>query len=108
MTKKWKKFFQAFFVDQDLLLYYEEKDIPAHCNTSSLLEELGQVEYIFADKTGTLTRNQMQFRKCTIGGKVYGEGYTEISFARAKANKQPISEQLIIPEKDLYDVKTKT
>ena len=40
--------------------------------TSSINEELGQVEYIFSDKTGTLTQNQMQFKYCVIGNTLYG------------------------------------
>ncbi|RLN96103.1 hypothetical protein BBJ28_00024677, partial [Nothophytophthora sp. Chile5] len=43
----------------------------ALANTTSLTDELGQVKYIFTDKTGTLTQNQMAFRKCSVGGSVY-------------------------------------
>lgn len=42
-----------------------------------------QVEYIFSDKTGTLTRNLMEFFKCSIGGVAYGNGITEIERGNA-------------------------
>ena len=44
----------------------------ALCRNSDLIEELGQVEFVFSDKTGTLTQNKMEFKKCQIGGEVYG------------------------------------
>lgn len=54
-------------------MYDENTDQPAIANTSDLNEELGQVEYLFTDKTGTLTENLMVFRRCSIDGKVYME-----------------------------------
>jgi phospholipid-transporting ATPase len=62
----------------------------AIARTSDLNEELGQVEYIFSDKTGTLTCNLMEFRKCSIGGVSYGFGTTEIGRAVAAMQKGAI------------------
>ncbi|XP_027147606.1 probable phospholipid-transporting ATPase IA isoform X2 [Larimichthys crocea] len=66
------KFIQAFFINWDTDMLYEPTNTPAMARTSNLNEELGQVKYIFSDKTGTLTCNVMQFKKCTIAGVAYG------------------------------------
>uniref|UniRef100_A0A671R036 Phospholipid-transporting ATPase n=1 Tax=Sinocyclocheilus anshuiensis TaxID=1608454 RepID=A0A671R036_9TELE len=66
------KFVQAFFINWDTDMLYEVTNTPAMARTSNLNEELGQVKYIFSDKTGTLTCNVMQFKKCTIAGVAYG------------------------------------
>ncbi|KAM3140134.1 hypothetical protein pb186bvf_007687 [Paramecium bursaria] len=47
-------------------------DIPCAVQSSNLNEELGQINYIFSDKTGTLTKNYMTFKKICIDGKSYG------------------------------------
>ena len=65
------KYYQAFLINSDLDMYYEPTDTPAVCRTSTLVEELGQIEYIFSDKTGTLTCNMMEFKQCSIGGIQY-------------------------------------
>ncbi|XP_041931094.1 phospholipid-transporting ATPase IA isoform X1 [Alosa sapidissima] len=66
------KFVQAFFINWDTDMLYEPTNTPAMARTSNLNEELGQVKYIFSDKTGTLTCNVMQFKKCTVAGVAYG------------------------------------
>uniref|UniRef100_A0A8D0QF73 Phospholipid-transporting ATPase n=1 Tax=Sus scrofa TaxID=9823 RepID=A0A8D0QF73_PIG len=73
VTVEMQKFLGSFFIGWDLDLYHEESDQKAHVNTSDLNEELGQVEYVFTDKTGTLTENEMQFRECSINGVKYQE-----------------------------------
>ncbi|KAJ1924627.1 hypothetical protein IWQ60_005074 [Tieghemiomyces parasiticus] len=63
---------QAFFIYQDLRMYYAPTDRTCVPRSWNLSDDLGQVQYVFSDKTGTLTRNVMEFRKCTIHGQVYG------------------------------------
>jgi len=66
------KVVQCMFIDWDLGMYDEETDTPAKARTSNLNEELGQIQYVLTDKTGTLTRNIMQFVRCTVAGIDYG------------------------------------
>ncbi|KHJ46745.1 phospholipid-translocating P-type ATPase, flippase [Trichuris suis] len=66
------RFVQAIFINLDLEMYHAETDTPAAARTSNLNEELGQVKYIFTDKTGTLTKNVMVFKRCSIAGVTYG------------------------------------
>ncbi|KAM3344679.1 hypothetical protein P3S68_024388 [Capsicum galapagoense] len=69
---------QSIFINQDMEMYYEETDKPARARTSNLNEELGQVDTILSDKTGTLTCNSMEFVKCSIAGVAYVRVVTEV------------------------------
>lgn len=68
---------QAYFIYSDAKMYYEKLDFPCTPKSWNISDDLGQIEYIFSDKTGTLTQNVMEFKKCTIGGTAYGLAYTE-------------------------------
>ncbi|XP_050653086.1 probable phospholipid-transporting ATPase IM isoform X5 [Macaca thibetana thibetana] len=63
----------SYFINWDRKMYYSRKATPAEARTTTLNEELGQIEYIFSDKTGTLTQNIMTFKRCSINGRIYGE-----------------------------------
>jgi phospholipid-translocating ATPase len=65
-------------------MYYEPLDHPTVPKTWNISDDLGQIEYIFSDKTGTLTQNVMQFQRCAVAGVAYGEGVTESMLGAAK------------------------
>ncbi|ORY86933.1 hypothetical protein BCR37DRAFT_131180 [Protomyces lactucae-debilis] len=78
------KTLQAFFIYSDVDMYYAELDYPCTPKSWNISDDLGQIEYVFSDKTGTLTQNVMEFKKCTINGVAYGEAYTEAMLGMAK------------------------
>ncbi|XP_055368535.1 phospholipid-transporting ATPase IG isoform X3 [Betta splendens] len=71
VTVEMQKFLGSFFIAWDKDFYDPEIKEGALVNTSDLNEELGQVEYVFTDKTGTLTQNNMEFIECCIDGIQY-------------------------------------
>ncbi len=85
VTQNFVRYFQSMFMMEDLDMYHEETDTPARVRTMNLNEDLGQISHVFSDKTGTLTENVMDFRKCVIAGKPYGLGTTEIGAAANQA-----------------------
>uniref|UniRef100_A0A7N8YB73 Phospholipid-transporting ATPase n=1 Tax=Mastacembelus armatus TaxID=205130 RepID=A0A7N8YB73_9TELE len=71
VTVEMQKFLGSYFIMWDDDMFDEELGERAMVNTSDLNEELGQVEYVFTDKTGTLTENNMEFIECCVDGHVY-------------------------------------
>ncbi|KAJ3023347.1 UNVERIFIED_CONTAM: hypothetical protein HDU68_008648 [Siphonaria sp. JEL0065] len=74
LTVEIVKTIQSYFIYNDIQMYYEPLNQPCVPKSWNLSDDLGQIDYIFSDKTGTLTRNIMQFKKCSINGSVYGQG----------------------------------
>ena len=73
MVVEFVKLALGTFINNDLDMYYDVSDTPATARTWTFIEELGQIDYIFSDTPGTLTRNIMEFKLCSIGGNAYAE-----------------------------------
>jgi phospholipid-translocating ATPase len=78
------KTIQAYFIAQDVEMYYAPLDQNCVPKTWNISDDLGQIEYIFSDKTGTLTQNVMEFQQCSVGGVTYGEAITEAQRGAAR------------------------
>ena len=67
--------FHAVMVNFDIGLRSAETGIMGSCRSTQLAQELGLIEYVFSDKTGTLTKNKMTFKACVVGQHVYVAGW---------------------------------
>ena len=93
---------QSLLISSDMEMYDEETDSPATCRSTNLCQELGQVQYIFSDKTGTLTQNLMVFREFSIGGSApYGEAGADGGVA--KPVERAVAEAKGKPERTRLD-----
>jgi len=65
------KIIQGIYIKWDIFLYSKVRHCFCDAKSVSIIEELGNVNFIFSDKTGTLTKNQLEFKYCIIGNKFY-------------------------------------
>ncbi|KAJ4970123.1 hypothetical protein NE237_003222 [Protea cynaroides] len=63
---------QSYFMIEDKHMYDSRSDSRFQCRSLNINEDLGQIRYVFSDKTGTLTENKMQFQRASVYGKNYG------------------------------------
>eukprot|EP00761_Pharyngomonas_kirbyi_P009458 gb/GECH01009474.1/.p1 GENE.gb/GECH01009474.1/~~gb/GECH01009474.1/.p1 ORF type:complete len:1221 (+),score=224.06 gb/GECH01009474.1/:1-3663(+) len=66
------KIFYSMFINWDIHLFDSRRNFRCQVNNGSMAEDLGQVDVILTDKTGTLTQNVMVFKQCVVGNKTYG------------------------------------
>jgi phospholipid-translocating ATPase len=67
------KYYLSLLIQWDLRMYDQETDVTATVNNSALAEDLGQIQFLLSDKTGTLTENKMIFRYlCDSAGRTIG------------------------------------
>nr|ODN93929.1 phospholipid-translocating ATPase [Cryptococcus depauperatus CBS 7841] len=101
------KTIQAFFIFQDQEMYYEAYDTPCVPKTWNISDDLGQIEYVFSDKTGTLTQNIMEFKRCSIQGVSFGEGLTEAMMGARKGEGEDIEPAMMDQKAELMMLKEK-
>ena len=97
---------QAFFIFSDTYMYYDRLDYPCTPKSWNISDDLGQIEYIFSDKTGTLTQNVMEFKKCTINGVAYGEAYTEAEAGLHRRQGIDVEEEAARVRAEIAEAKT--
>ena len=79
------KLFYSRLIGWDVGMYDEDTDTPASATNTSISEDLGQVQYVLSDKTGTLTQNVMSFRQCSINGQLFGAPISQPDTLLARA-----------------------
>jgi phospholipid-translocating ATPase len=82
-------------------------DTPCVPKTWNISDDLGQIEYVFSDKTGTLTQNIMEFKKCSINGVTFGEGLTEAMMGAAKRDGRDLGPAMAVQDEQLAVSKEK-
>ncbi|XP_036212628.1 phospholipid-transporting ATPase VA isoform X3 [Bactrocera oleae] len=78
------KILQVYHIHNNIDLYDEDTNKKTECRAMNITEELGQIQHIFSDKTGTLTENKMLFRRCVVNGIDYAHPPSELERLHSK------------------------
>jgi len=100
------KMVQGIFIGWDILLYSKWRHCFCSVKSVSIIEELGNVNFIFSDKTGTLTKNQLQFKYCIIDNKYYEFQKTTGIIINSRRNENSANIDFVkIKKKNSYKAK---
>lgn len=97
VTLEMCKILQVYHIHHNLDLYDPLTNKRIECRALNITEELGQIQYIFSDKTGTLTENKMIFRRCSIAGVEYNHPHL------ANESKSKTGNLTILPDPRLQE-----
>uniref|UniRef100_A0A6A7G3R0 P-type phospholipid transporter n=2 Tax=Hirondellea gigas TaxID=1518452 RepID=A0A6A7G3R0_9CRUS len=95
------KILQVYHIHQDPHFMDHSTGTTIECRAMNITEELGQIQYLFTDKTGTLTENNMVFQRCSINGVDYH--HQPLIAAATKAEKKENDRDSFMLNQQLYD-----
>ena len=106
-TLVFSKLCYGYFISKDIDMINKENMTGAKVHSSNLNEELGQVKFIFTDKTGTLTQNKMKFKSFSVGTSSYGDYNDDDKFENFIFNQSKEDKYGVITEVDFIDTNHK-
>ena len=93
--------FMMYLIQWDKDMYHEETDTAAEARSPNTVTDLGMVEYVFSDKTGTLTQNVMKFKRCSVDSMIFGAPVAKSAPQKEETDDDAILNKAFHPLKSL-------